>query len=169
MMTGDYKNPERTADVLQDGWLHSGDRGKWDEHGYLRVTGRVKDAFKTSKGSYVTPNPLEEWIAKNDYVEQVCVAGIEIPQPIALINLSESGKSADKAKVESSIVNTITELNKTRSNFEHISTAVIDTQTWSPENGMLTPTLKIKRGELDDTYGERYLLWHESSAKVEWV
>ena len=169
MMTGYYKDPERTAEVLQDGWLHSGDRGKLDEHGYLRVTGRVKDAFKTSKGSYVTPNPLEEWIAKNDYVEQVCVAGIGIPQPIALINLSESGKSADKAKVESSIVNTITELNKTRSNFEHISTAVIDTQTWSPENGMLTPTLKIKRGELDDTYGERYLLWHESSAKVEWV
>ncbi len=169
MMTGYYKDPERTAEVLQDGWLHSGDRGTLDEKGYLRVTGRVKDAFKTAKGSYVTPNPLEETLQNNEYVEQVCVAGIGLPQPIALINLSEAGAKAPKEKVEASLVQAITELNKTRANFEHISTAVIDTQTWSPDNGMLTPTLKIKRGELDDKYSSNYLAWHESDRRVEWI
>ena len=169
MMTGYYKDPQKTAEVLKDGWLHSGDRGKLDEQGYLRVTGRVKDAFKTAKGSYITPNPLEETILKDDFVEQVCVAGIGIPQPIALINLSESGKAADRAKVEASLIKTITQLNQTRANFEHISTVIIDQETWSPDNGLLTPTLKIKRGELDDRYATRYLAWHESSHAVEWV
>lgn len=92
MMTGYYKAPEKTAEVLQDGWLQSGDRGTLDEHGYLRIIGRVKDAFKTSKGSYITPNPLEEVLAKNEFVEQVCVVGLGIPQPIALYNLSEIGQ-----------------------------------------------------------------------------
>ncbi|NET37883.1 MAG: AMP-binding protein, partial [Cyanothece sp. SIO1E1] len=79
MMTGYYKNPEKTAEVLVDGWMHSGDRGTLDDNGFVRVIGRVKDAFKTSKGSYVTPNPLEEVIMKNEFVEQVCVAGLGIP------------------------------------------------------------------------------------------
>ena len=169
MMKGYYKDPVRTDEVLQDGWLQSGDRGTLDENGYLRVTGRVKDAFKTSKGSYITPNPLEEAIANNEYVEQVCVAGIGLPQPIALINLSEAGLKANKESVSASIVRTVSDLNDTRANFERISTTIVDTETWSPDNGLLTPTLKIKRGELDDKYSPRYLAWHESDNRVEWI
>ncbi|MFT6006623.1 MAG: long-chain acyl-CoA synthetase [Pseudoalteromonas tetraodonis] len=169
MMTGYYKDPVRTEEVLKDGWLQSGDRGTLDQNGYLRVTGRVKDAFKTSKGSYVTPNPLEETIANNQYVEQVCVAGIGLPQPIALINLSELGVQASRELVEAALIKTVSELNATRSNFERISTTIIDQQTWSPDNGLLTPTLKIKRGELDDKYSPQYLAWHESDNKVEWI
>ncbi|MEO0369780.1 MAG: AMP-binding protein, partial [Pseudomonadota bacterium] len=168
MMTGYYKNQEKTDEVLKDGWLSSGDRGKLDERGFLYVTGRVKDAFKTSKGSYVTPNPLEEAISKNDYVEQVCVAGIGIPQPIALVNLAESASEAPKGDIEASLNETISTLNATRANYERISTAIIDAQTWSPDNGFLTPTLKIKRGELDDRYGQDYLGWHESKESVIW-
>ena len=110
MMTGYYKAQDQTKKVLKNEWLHSGDIGKLDERGYLYVTGRIKDAFKTSKGSFVTPNPLEEFIAANEYIEQVCVAGIGIPQPIALINLSEAGLNTDRQIVSDSINATIDQL-----------------------------------------------------------
>ena len=168
MMTGYYKNPEKTAEVLQDGWLQSGDRGTLDENGFLRIVGRVKDAFKTAKGSYVTPNPLEEVLSKNDFVEQVCVVGLGIPQPIALYNLSEIGRSADRSEVETALMSDIRSLNEKRAKYEHISTAVIQSETWSQDNDFLTPTLKVKRFNLDSAYGEQYLEWHECSDKVVW-
>ncbi len=169
MMTGYYKNPEKTAEVLVDGWMHSGDRGTLDDNGFVRVIGRVKDAFKTSKGSYVTPNPLEEVIMKNEFVEQVCVAGLGIPQPIAIINLSEIGATADKAQVEQSMLSTIEGLNNTRAKFERISTVVIQQTHWSIDNELLTPTLKVKRGKMDDRFGQDYLGWHEASDTVIWM
>lgn len=169
MMKGYYKNPEKTAEVLIDGWMHSGDRGTLDESGFVRVIGRVKDAFKTSKGSYVTPNPLEEVIMKNEFVEQVCVAGLGIPQPIALINLSEIGAAADKALVEQSMLSTIQGLNNTRANFERVSTVVIQQTHWSIDNELLTPTLKVKRGKMDDRFGQDYLGWHEANDTVIWM
>lgn len=169
MMTGYYKNPEKTAEVLIDGWMHSGDKGVIDSNGYLKVIGRVKDAFKTSKGSYITPNPMEEELMKNDYVEQVCVAGLGIPQPIALFNLSEIGQKASKEEVAESIMNSVKEVNDKRANYERISTAVIQEEAWSEANGLITPTLKVKRGNLDSKYGEDYLNWHEASDKIIWM
>ena len=169
MMTGYYKNPEKTKEVLVDGWMHSGDRGTIDEHGYVRVIGRVKDAFKTSKGSYITPNPMEEVIMKNDYVEQVCVAGLGIPQPIALVNLSEIGQKADKSEVAQSLQESILAANSDRAKYEHISTAIIQSEQWSEANSLLTPTLKVKRSKIDDRYSQQYLSWHEDAEKVIWT
>ena len=168
MMTGYYKNPEKTAEVLIDGWMHSGDRGTIDEKGYVRVIGRVKDAFKTSKGSYVTPNPMEEMLMKNDFIEQVCVAGLGIPQPIALLNLSEIGLATDKEKVAQSIQESIQQVNSTRAKYERISTAIIQEEAWSENNDLLTPTLKVKRGKIDDRFSKDYLSWHEADEKVIW-
>ena len=169
MMTGYYKDPEKTNEVLsQDGWLRSGDRGTIDDKGYIRVIGRAKDAFKTSKGSYVTPNPLEEFLSKNDYIEQVCVVGLGIPQPIALLNLSPMGAAADKNDVEASLLETLEQLNVTRANYERISTLILQSENWTPENGCLTPTMKVKRFTLDDQFGQDYLGWHEASNKVIW-
>ena len=168
MMTGYYKNPEKTAEVLQDGWLHSGDVGEIDDQGYLRVTGRVKDAFKTSKGSFVTPNPLEEAISENEFVEQVCVVGLGIPQPIALLNLGDSAKGRDDAEIAESLISTVTELNATRAKYENVSTVVIQRDTWTDQNGFLTPTLKVKRAELDKAFGQQYLDWHEAKDNVIW-
>ena len=168
VMMGYYKNPEKTAEVLVDGWIHSGDRGTIDEYGYLRIIGRVKDAFKTSKGSYVTPNPLEEFLTKNDYIEQICVAGLGIPQPIALVNLSEIGVAADKSEVENSILENVQSLNNQRAPFERISTVVIQAEAWTEANDCLTPTMKVRRSKLDDKFGGQYLAWHEAKEKIIW-
>jgi long-chain acyl-CoA synthetase len=168
MMAGYYKKPDKTAEVLKDGWLHSGDCGEIDERGFLKVTGRLKDAFKTSKGSFVTPNPLEEAISKNEFVEQVCVVGLGITQPIALVNLGETAKDRSEAEISDSLVNTVKSLNATRAKFEHVSTVVIQNEPWTDQNGFLTPTMKVKRAELDKSFGRRYLDWHESSDNVIW-
>lgn len=168
MMKGYYNNPKKTAEVLQDGWLKSGDRGKIDEQGYLRVIGRVKDAFKTSKGSYVTPTPLEESLAANDYIEQVCVVGLGIPQPLALVNLSPIGLSADKSAVQASLIESVDALNATRANYERISTVIIHSEPWTAANGYLTPTMKVKRFTMDDRFGQDYLGWHGTPEKIIW-
>jgi len=169
MMMGYYNNPEKTAEVLIDGWMHSGDKGTIDKQGYVRVIGRVKDAFKTSKGSYVTPNPLEEVLMKNDFIEQVCVAGLGIPQPIALVNLSEIGLDENKQEVEQSILNTVEHLNQSRANYERISTVVIQKEPWSVENDLLTPTLKVRRAEMDNRFNQDYHRWHEEKANFIWA
>lgn len=168
MMKGYYNSPEKTEEVLVDGWLHSGDRGDIDSDGYVRVTGRVKDAFKTAKGSFVTPNPLEEVIMKNEYVEQVCVVGLGIPQPIVLVNLSEQAKTQDRQVVARSLQSTVEGLNNTRANFEKVSTAVVQQEAWSEMNGFLTPTMKVKRGEIDIAFGRQYLEWHQAPDSVIW-
>lgn len=169
MMKGYYKDPEKTAEVLKNGWMHSGDKGTIDKQGYIRVIGRVKDAFKTSKGSYVTPNPLEEVILVNDYIEQVCVVGLGIPQPLAMVNLSEIGLAADKTEVENSIRETVKQLNAQRANYERISTTVIHKEMWSIANELVTPTLKVKRGLMDKKFANSYRQWHAAESDVLWV
>lgn len=169
MMTGYYKEPEKTAAVFKDGWLCSGDRGTIDEQGYVRVIGRVKDAFKTSKGEYITPNPLEEELAKNAFIEQVCVVGLGIPQPLAMINLSETGQTSDQEIVRSSLLKTLQVVNERGSKFEHISTLIIDPVIWSESNDLLTPTLKVKRWKLDEVYGVKFREWHEAHEEVIWL
>jgi long-chain acyl-CoA synthetase len=169
MMAGYYNKPDKTAEVLNDGWLHSGDCGEIDEQGFLRVTGRVKDAFKTSKGSFVTPNPLEEVISGNEFVEQVCVVGLGIAQPIALVNLGEAAEGHSKPEIADSLLDTVNTLNATRAKFEHVSTLVIHNEQWTDQNGFLTPTLKVKRTELDKAFGRQYLEWHEAPENVIWA
>ena len=168
MMTGYYKDPDLTAEVLVDGWMHSGDRGTIDNQGYVRVVGRVKDAFKTSKGSFITPNPMEEILSGNEYVEQVCVVGLGIPQPMAIVNLSETGTAADQSIVEKSILETVEKLNSKQENYSKVTTVIIDKEQWSQDNEMLTPTLKIRRTKIDDSYGKDYLTWHDDANKIVW-
>lgn len=169
MMKGYYKDPELTAKVLQDGWLKSGDKGNLDDQGYLRIVGRVSDAFKTSKGKFIIPNPLEEKIEKNELVEQVCVVGLGIPQPIAILNLSEVAQSRPKEEIETSISDTLTVLNKDLANYTKISTIIIDNKIWNTENKLLTPTLKIRRGEIDHQFSPHFQDWFEDKNEVIWL
>jgi long-chain acyl-CoA synthetase len=163
-----FKEPEKTAEALRDGWLHTGDVGEIDGRGFLRITGRVKDIFKTSKAKYVAPNPIEMKLAKNSNIEQVCVVGTGIPQPIALVVLSEGAQAKSKADVEASLQETLEAVNPQLEHHEHLQNIVVVKEGWTPENGLLTPTLKIKRNEVDKVYGKKYEKWYEAGKGVQW-
>ena len=168
LMIGYYKEPEKTAEILKDGWYYSGDKGFIDQEKNLNIIGRVKDAFKTDKGKYVTPNPIESEFSKNDLIEQVCVVGLSIPQPIALLNLSEIGMETKKEEVEAQFEDLLNKVNEKLSSFEKVSTMVIIKDPWTEANDLLTPTLKVKRNKIDERYMELYPSWEKDSSILIW-
>ncbi len=163
-----YKEPEKTAETIRDGWLHSGDKGEFDKDGFLFITGRVKDLFKTSKAKYVAPAPIELNISQNEYVEQVCVVGNGIPQPLGLVVLNESGQELDHVHLRQSLEKTLNRVNGELEHHEKMQKLVVVKEEWTVENGVLTPSLKIKRGEIDKKYSSRYEEWYEGGKGVVW-
>lgn len=168
-MIGYYKNPEKTAAVLRNGWIHSGDRGTIDKKGYIRVIGRIGDAFKTSKGQFIIPNPVEEEIAENDFVEQVCVLGYNCNQPLALVNLSPVAQSLAKETVQQSLHKTLVHLNRNKPKYQQLSTLIVDQTSWSEANRILTPTLKVRRTALNQKYQQSFPEWESSDKSIIWV
>jgi len=165
-MVGYYKDPEKTAETLKDGWLHTGDEGRIDEEGYLYITGRVKDTFKTSKGKFIIPAPIEWEFGHNSDIEQICIVGLGCPQPMALIVPSEIGNNKTKEALKASLEKTLKEVNEKMPNYRKVSTIVITKDIWGVENGMLTPTLKVKRNVLNQRYKDHFLNWHEEKERV---
>ncbi len=161
-----YKMPEKTAETLQDGWLYTGDKGVIDSQGFVKITGRVKDLFKTSKAKYVAPNPIEQKISANAFVEQVCVVGSGIPQPIALVVLSESAQEKNIEEVKESLRDTLNQVNATLDHHEVLQKIVVMKEDWTVENGVLTPTLKIKRNVLDERFEKHFEDWYEGGKGV---
>ncbi|MEL6626769.1 MAG: AMP-binding protein [Bacteroidota bacterium] len=161
-----YKMPEKTADTIKDGWLHTGDKGVIDSDGFVRITGRVKDLFKTSKAKYVAPNPIEMKLSKNPIIEQVCVVGNGIPQPLALVVLSENGREMSREEAKESLAETLKELNPKLEHHEQLQKIVVMPEEWTVENNLLTPTLKIKRNEIDSQFEKNYEKWYEGGKGV---
>ncbi|MEQ8714611.1 MAG: AMP-binding protein [Cyclobacteriaceae bacterium] len=160
LMKGYYKMPEKNEEVFdEEGYLRTGDIGEYDHEGYLTITGRVKDQFKTDKGKYISPAPIELELMKNPYIEQVCVVGTGIPQPIALIITPMESKSKSNEEVAKSIVATIKEINPTLEKHEKIEKAVIMSEDWTVENGLLTPTMKVKRNQVEKIHSGFYSDW----------
>jgi len=168
VMQGYYKDPEKTAETIVDGWLYTGDEGRLDANGHLYITGRVKDTFKTAKGEFVTPVPLEVAFEASEDVEQICVTGHALPQPIALAVLSDIGKAKPKEVIENELISLLKNTNANCTSYQRISTAVIVKDVWTPENGLLTPTLKVKRNKVYDHYKDQLLALHEDSKEVIW-
>jgi long-chain acyl-CoA synthetase len=152
LMQGYYRDPQKTAETLRDGWLHTGDKGQLDADGYLRITGRVKDIFKTSKGKYVAPAPIEGEIAKSNWVEQVCLMGSNLDQPLALIELSPAARQQPEAQVGADLQRDLAELNGRLEPHERISHFVLVREPWTVDNGCMTPTMKIRRNVLESRY-----------------
>ena len=154
LFTEYFKQPELTAEAFtEDGFFHTGDRAEWDEErqGY-RITGRVKDIFKTAKGKYVAPVPIEARLSANPLLEQVCVLGAGMPAPAAIVVLSDAARHLPKETVEKSLEATLTDTNKHLESHERLSGFLIVDDEWTTGNGLLTPTLKIKRDDLEDRY-----------------
>ena len=173
-MPGYYKNPEATAEAFtEDGFLRTGDRGELDEQGRLKITGRVKELFKTSKGKYIAPVPLENLLNADRHVEQSCVSGSGHPQPYAVVMLSEEwrGRLADlgvKDDLAKALGALLEKVNAEVLAYERLQFLVVAAETWEIENGYLTPTMKIKRNVLEATYGPKSDGWYESREKVIW-
>lgn len=166
-MVGYYKEPKMTSDTIDaEGWLHTGDVGEIDADNYLKITGRVKEMYKTSKGEYVAPAQIEMAMSVNSVIEQVCVVGESLPQPIALVVVSEIGKKMDKASLKQNLSEQLTNLNPILKNYERIKKIVLLKDSWTVENNKLTPTMKIKRNIIEKEFENRYEMWYEHADEI---
>ena len=168
VMTGYYNAPDLTAKVLKDGWLHTGDQGKIDKDGYLYLTGRVKDTFKTAKGEFITPAPIEFGFSNNTDIEQICLVGLGLVQPMAMVALSELGQAKSKDELKESLSSTLKEVNGSLANYQRISNIIVAKDPFTVENGLLTPTLKIKRSSMNEKYREKCEEWQKTKEPVIW-
>lgn len=172
LMLGYYKEPEKTKETFsEDGFLKTGDRGEIDELGRLKITGRTKELFKTSKGKYVAPAPIENKVVNHPDVEVVCVSGSGCPQPHALLLLSDDAwpKRDDASFRETFTRETealLAEVNETLDPHERLDFAVVVAQPWTIENGFLTPTMKLKRDVVESAYVDKLDGWYGARKKV---
>jgi len=163
-----YLEPEKTAEVFtEDGYLRTGDKGQMDSEGYVKITGRLKDIFKTAKGKYITPVPIESKLMENSLVEQVCVTGCDLKQPIALLVLSAESKSGDKEEFAVSLQETLDSVNATLESHQVLDRLVIIDEEWTVDNDLLTPTLKIKRHVLEKKYHDTINASYKD--KIVWI
>ncbi len=167
LMKGYYKEPELSAATFdEEGFLKTGDKAEKDKDGFVTIVGRVKDQFKTDKGKYVSPAPIEMMLLANQDIEQACVVGMGIPQPIALVVLSASGKAKSKEDIALSLANSLNHVNPNLESYEKLEKAVIMKEDWSIENGLLTPTLKVKRNEVEKIHIPKYPTWYHTQPGV---
>ena len=135
--------------------------------GNIRITGRLKDIFKSGKGKYVVPVPIESLLFENNIIEQVCVMGSGLPQPVAAVVLAEElSAGLSNGEIEKSLAQTLVNVNERLEGHEKLERIMVTKEQWSIENGLLTPTLKIKRSELEEKYRETISI--ESEGKVVW-
>ena len=173
-MLGYYKNAEKTAeDITADGFLRTGDLGEIDASGRLKITGRIKDIFKTSKGKYVMPVPTEQKLGNNELIESVCVGGSSQPQPVAFIMLPEEirhqlKQNSKNVEIENSLKLLRNSINETLESHEKISFFVVVNEPWTMENDLLTPTLKIKRNKIESRYEPFLNQWAAQKQEVVW-
>lgn len=172
-MTGYYKMPEKTAeDFTADGFFKTGDLGEIDEKGRLKITGRIKELFKTSKGKYVAPVPIENQLANHHRVEACCVTGAGYPEPYGLVMLSEESREeieqAGEAAIESELAEHLGNINAALPHHERLAFLALVRDEWLPENGFLTPTMKLKRSRLEKTYAPLVDGWYAENRPIVW-
>jgi long-chain acyl-CoA synthetase len=174
LMMGYYKEPEQTkAAFTDDGWLHTGDKGALDAEGNLKITGRVKDLFKTSKGKYVAPAPIEDRLVMHEALEACAVSGANLGQPLGMVMLNPDGaaKAASpegRKELEASLVQHLAAINEKLDPHEQMDCLIIVKEAWTVDNGFITPTFKIKRNKIDEAYGPQYEAWVKARKKVVW-
>lgn len=175
LMLGYFKEPGLTREAFtDDGWLHTGDKGQLDAAGNLRITGRVKDLFKTSKGKYVAPAPIEDKLVMHPAVEACAVTGANLGQPLGLVmlNADAAQRAADaalRAEIEASLEAHLRDVNARLDPHEQLDCLVVLTTPWTVDNGFITPTFKVKRNRIEEAYAAHYERWIEARRAVVWV
>jgi long-chain acyl-CoA synthetase len=173
LMQGYYKEPELTQQSLtKDGWLKTGDKGAFDVEGNLKITGRVKDLFKTSKGKYIAPAKLEDRLVMSNLIEACAVVGANLRQPLGLVMLSPLGSKAvhegKKSEVEANLSDFLNCVNQALDPHEQMSAFIIVQDAWTVDSGFVTPTFKIKREKIEQAYGASLQKWSEIQSSIIW-
>ena len=174
-MMGYFRNPEQSRTAFTpDGFLRTGDRGEIDAEGRLRLIGRLKEEFKTSKGKYVYPARIEEQLTVTGVFESVAVFGAGFNQPFALAVLSPERRDAclnpsGRAEVEAEIEACLERVNANLELAERVSFITVSQEPWTTENGYLTPTLKVRRFALEQHYNSQFQQWELAGRKVFWL
>ena len=176
-MLGYYKEPEMSrAAFTDDGYLRTGDKGGLDAQGNLKITGRVKDLFKTSKGKYVAPAPIEDKIVMHGAIEACCVTGANLGQPLALAMLNpdairQYADPAARGELEASLTAHVKAINESLDPHEQLDCLVVTAEAWTVDNDLITPTFKVKRNRIEDLFAKNYdhwvglrktIIWHKA-------
>jgi long-chain acyl-CoA synthetase len=174
LMLGYYKEPELSRETFTaDGWLRTGDMGQVDAQGNLHITGRVKDLFKTGKGKYVAPAPIEDKLVMHEAVEACVVTGANLGQPLGIVMLNadfvaRASDAAARIDLESSLANHLKQINTTLDPHERLQCLVVVTTAWTVDNDVITPTFKVKRNRIEDLYAKNYENWEAAGRPVIW-
>ncbi len=171
-MKGYYKEPERTAEALDDqGFLRTGDLGELDQEGFLRILGRRRDMFRTTSGRIISPATIERLLLAHALVDQACVVGSQLPQPIALVQLKVGAdvRPDDRTRLEESLSRLLVEVNECVGKHERLACLVVIPGLWEVETGFMTPMLKLRRPMVEAAYRDRFEAWSISGRPVVWV
>jgi long-chain acyl-CoA synthetase len=174
-MVGYYKRPDLDAEVFTaDGFFCTGDQGERRPDGQLKITGRLKELFKTGKGKYVAPAPIENKLNSHPMVESSMVSGVGQSASYALVVLAEAirpklSDPAFKAEVTEQMTALLKETNQGLADYEQMKMLVIAKEPWSIENGCLTPTMKIKRNKIEALVEPDLDKWYANKGAVLWV
>jgi len=172
VMMGYYKDPEKTAEVIKDGYFHTGDIGELDSDGFLRITDRKKEMFKTSGGKYVAPQLLENRFKQSRFIEQIMVVGEGEKMPAAIIQpdfvflgnwakkkgiaFTNNEELIASEKVIKRIQKEVDEANEDFAKFEKVKQFRLSSIQWTPDSGHLTPTMKLKRKIVKEFHKDLY-------------
>jgi long-subunit acyl-CoA synthetase (AMP-forming) len=174
-LVGYYKRPELDAEAFtSDGFFCTGDLGEVSADGQLKLTGRKKELFKTGKGKYVAPAPIENMILESPMVELAMVSGVGQQAAYAIVVPSETlrpklNEAEVKAEFEAELARVLDYVNANVADYEQLRMIVVAREPWSIENGCLTPTMKIKRNRIEAAVDQKVEKWYSTKGPVIWA
>jgi len=175
LMLGYYREPALTREAFTpDGWLRTGDKGALDAEGNLRITGRLKDLFKTSKGKYVAPAPIEDRLVANGAVEACVVTGANLGQPLGIVMLNadaaqRAGADGGRDALGAALAAHLDAVNAGLDPHEQLDCLVVVSEPWTVDNGFITPTFKVRRNRIDEAYGAMFERWVGARQRIVWA
>ena len=165
-LKGYFKDPERTLNDLQGSFFKTGDLGKVDEKGHLEILGRKKDIFKTTKGKFVSPKPIESLYLEHPFIKQSCVIGEGLPGPLSLLVLEDHKREQISDQLKEDLLALKKTINEKLQNHEKIEKVIVLKEEWTDENGLLTPTLKLKRMTIENKFKNLFQKWLKSTEDI---